>query len=305
MRVLVGIDGSSGSLAALEFAVRLLRPERDQLSLYYSPPPVYVRAAHDASGTTGELQSYLTQAVLEKARQQLPAAWQQATQVIVGEKNPRDGLLIAADEQRADIVVLGARGAGPLQQPTLGSVASYIVHHATIPVLIVRGVPLANGATMRVLLASDGSELSKHAADVLQRFSWPTGTIGQTITVAESTVEGRVPQWLVEQLDSEQLAALGMGYFAADEQEQALLRRETKAWYGTLPAIFEGRDPLIIPGHAADQILKAIDTNHSDLVVLGARRQGVIRRLLLGSVSEQVLTHAPCSVLIVHSHERP
>jgi nucleotide-binding universal stress UspA family protein len=43
------------------------------------------------------------------------------------------------------------------------------------------------------------------------------------------------------------------------------------------------------------------DVEHSgtDLVVLGARGLGGVRRLLLGSVSEAVLTHAACSVLIV------
>lgn len=305
MRALIGFDGSQGSLVALSLLVRLLAPGKDKLFLYYSPPPVYVRATHDASGTAGELQSHLATAVLAKAREQLPAAWQDAAQSIIGERPPREGLLIAADDVRADLMVLGARGAGPLQQPTLGSVARHVVHYATIPVLIVRGVPLRAGLPVRVLLASDGSELSRHAAETLNRFSWPTGTIGQTITVVESTAEGRIPEWVVEQLNSEQLAALGMGSFAGDEEEQARLRRETKLWHGTLPAIFEGREPLVVPGHAGDQILKAIDANHADLVVVGARRQGAVRRLLLGSVSECVLTHAPCSVLVIHEHDRP
>jgi nucleotide-binding universal stress UspA family protein len=305
MRALIGIDGSQGSLAALDFVVRLLTPDKDKLFLYYSPPPVYVRATHDASGTAGELQSHLATAVLDKARQQLPALWREAVQMIVGEKHPREGVLIAAEDRRADLIVLGARGAGPLQKPTLGSVVRHIVHHATIPVLIVRGVPLRAGLPVRVLLASDGSNVSRHASDILHRFSWPVGTSGHTITVAESTAEGRIPEWLVEQLDAEQLAALGMGYFAGEDEEQARLRRETKLWYGTLPAIFEGREPLVIAGHAGNQILKAIDSNGIDLVVVGARRQGAVRRLLLGSVSEFVLTHAPCSVLVVHGHERP
>jgi nucleotide-binding universal stress UspA family protein len=305
MRALVGIDGSRGSLAALDFVVRLLVPEKDKLLLYYSPPPVYVRATHDAIGTAGALQSHLAATVLDKARQELPAAWREGVQTIVGEKQPREGLLVAADERRADLIVLGARGAGPLQQPTLGSVARHIVHHATIPVLIVRGAPLRVGLPIRVLLASDGSEISHHAADILRRFPWPAGTTGRTITVAESTAEGRIPQWLVEQLNKDQLAALGMGYLAGDEEEQARLRRETKLWYGRLPVIFEGREPLVVAGDAGDQILKAVDADCIDLVVVGARRQGAVRRLLLGSVSEFVLTHAPCSVLVVHGHDRP
>jgi nucleotide-binding universal stress UspA family protein len=305
MRALIGIDGSQGSLVALDFVARLLTPEKDKLFLYYSPPPVYVRAAHDACGTAGALQSHLATAVLDKARQQLPTSWQAPAQSIIGEKQPREGILVAADEQRADLIVLGARGAGPLRQPTLGSVARHIIHYATIPVLIVRGVPLRVGLPIRVLLASDGSEISRHAADILHRFSWPAGSTGDAITVAESTAEGRIPGWLVEQLETEQLSALGMGSFAGNAEEQARLRRETSAWYGTLPAIFAGREPHIVAGHAPDQILKAIVSSQPDLVVVGARRQGAVRRLLLGSVSEYVVTHAPCSVLVVRGHERP
>jgi nucleotide-binding universal stress UspA family protein len=37
----------------------------------------------------------------------------------------------------------------------------------------------------------------------------------------------------------------------------------------------------------------------ADLVVVGSRGLGAVRRLLLGSVSEKVLQHAPCSVMIV------
>jgi nucleotide-binding universal stress UspA family protein len=62
---------------------------------------------------------------------------------------------------------------------------------------------------------------------------------------------------------------------------------------------------VITAGHAADQILKAVDAHGIDLVVVGARRQGAVRRLLLGSTSEYVLSHAPCSVLVVRGHERP
>jgi nucleotide-binding universal stress UspA family protein len=305
MRALIGIDGSQGSLAALDFVVRLMAPDKDEVVLYYSPPPVYVRAAHDASGTAGALQSQLAAAVRDKALQQLSASWPGKVQTIIGEKAPRDGVLIAADERRADLIVLGARGAGPLTQPTLGSVARHVVHHATTPVLIVRGSARPAGDAIQVLLASDGSEESRHASDILHHLSWPTGTRGRTITVAESTVEGRIPEWLVEQLTTEQLAALGIGYFAGDGQEEARLRREAKAWYGTLPAIFHGCEPLVVPGNAGDQILKAIDANRTDLIVVGARRQGTVRRLLLGSTSEYVLSHAPCSVLIVHGHERP
>jgi nucleotide-binding universal stress UspA family protein len=282
----------------------MLTAGKDQVFIYYSPPPVYVRATHDAAGTAGALQSYLTAAVFDKARQHLPAKLAEQTTTIVGSRDARQGLLVAADECRADLIVIGARGSGPLKQPTIGSLARHVVHEATIPVLVVRGL-VDLRKPLHVLLASDGSDVSQHAASILKRLSWPSGTTGHALTVLESTPEGTIPEWLVEQLTDEQLAALGMGYFARDEAEEARIREGAARWYGDLPSIFQGRDPLILPGHAGDQILKAIDAQGIDLVVVGARRQGAIRRWLLGSTSEFVLNHAPCSVLVVRGHELP
>ncbi len=302
MRVLIGVDGSPGSLAAAKFVGNMLTAGKDQVFIYYSPPPVYVRATHDASGTAGALQSYLTTAVFDRARQHLPATLAQQSTTIVGSRDARQGLLIAADECRADLIVIGARGSRPLKQPTIGSIARHVVHEATVPVLVVRGL-VDLRKPIHVLLAGDGSEVSHHASGILKAFSWPSGTTGHALTVLESTPEGKIPEWLVEQLTDEQLSALGMGSFARDEMEEARIRKEAAGWYGDLPAIFQGRDPLIAPGHVGDEILKAIDAHRIDLVVVGARRQGTLRRFLLGSTSEFVLNHAPCSVLIVRGHE--
>lgn len=55
----------------------------------------------------------------------------------------------------------------------------------------------------------------------------------------------------------------------------------------------------MLTGETADMIVRDVEHLGSDLVVLGARGLGAVRRLLLGNVSESVLTHAARSVLIV------
>jgi nucleotide-binding universal stress UspA family protein len=52
-------------------------------------------------------------------------------------------------------------------------------------------------------------------------------------------------------------------------------------------------------GQAAPSILGEAAKQPSDLIVVGARGLGTVKRLLLGSVSESVLRHASCPVLIV------
>lgn len=49
----------------------------------------------------------------------------------------------------------------------------------------------------------------------------------------------------------------------------------------------------------ADAIVKYAEKNGIDLIVIGNKGAGAITRFLIGSVSSQVVTHAPCSVLVV------
>lgn len=55
---------------------------------------------------------------------------------------------------------------------------------------------------------------------------------------------------------------------------------------------------LLLDGHPAEELLGALERLQPDLAVLGARGLGAVRRMLLGSVTERIAKHAPCSVLI-------
>jgi nucleotide-binding universal stress UspA family protein len=66
-----------------------------------------------------------------------------------------------------------------------------------------------------------------------------------------------------------------------------------------LPSCFTNEELILAEGRPAEEILKQVRERAIDLVVLGSRGSGSLKRLLLGSTSEQVLREAPCSVLIV------
>jgi nucleotide-binding universal stress UspA family protein len=55
----------------------------------------------------------------------------------------------------------------------------------------------------------------------------------------------------------------------------------------------------VIPGTAADEILRFVRERGHDLVVVGTHGRKGVQRLLLGSVAERVAREAPCSVLVV------
>lgn len=57
-----------------------------------------------------------------------------------------------------------------------------------------------------------------------------------------------------------------------------------------------------LEGEPADELLEAADTFAADLIVVGSVGLASNARFLLGSVASSVLHHAPCDVLVVHTH---
>jgi nucleotide-binding universal stress UspA family protein len=60
---------------------------------------------------------------------------------------------------------------------------------------------------------------------------------------------------------------------------------------------------LVWEGDPGDMIVSAAEAEHADMVVVGSHGRGAVGRLLLGSVSEHVVRHAPCPVLVVRPRD--
>ena len=59
----------------------------------------------------------------------------------------------------------------------------------------------------------------------------------------------------------------------------------------------------VLAGSAARAIVEEAENWHADLIVLGSHGHGFWKRTFVGTVSDQVLHHAPCSVLIIRQKE--
>ena len=304
MKVLIGVDGSPHGFAAARQAGEILSAERDQVTLFYSPPQV--RLAHDAAPEMiNRARAAIAEAVFDESKKHLPAAMHGALTTMTGTQPAKRGLITAADEMHADLIVVGATGAGPINDLLLGSVSKAVLHAAKAPVLVVREPPQAKGPGPRVLAAFDGSEASLDAVQMLGRFSWPPTTLGRLLTVIEPMFVGEIPPWLAHRVRGPDTEAMAQAWVKGHAEEKNARQAELKSLAEKLPEAFRHAPPIVAEGNAAEQILATIAAENSDLVVLGARGQGAWERMLIGSTAETVIAHAPCSVLVVRRHERP
>ena len=123
------------------------------------------------------------------------------------------------------------------------------------------------------------------------------------MTVYE-TYMGEVPEWLQETLVRESGLPAGERFEPFAEDKHRAVDQVT-GWCHDLPPSFRCEPAELVEGHAAHAILDRLKSKPYDLVIVGARRQGLLGRMLLGSTSYAVLNHASCSVLIVREHDKP
>ena len=133
-RIVVGVDGSDQSRAAMDWAVeesRLRAGEIQALTAWSFP---YVS---DSMGTAWDYEIFQkdAQAILEAELERVQDRGVAIAGRIV-EGNPASALIDASRE--ADLVVVGSRGHGGFTGMLLGSVSHQTIHHAHCPVLVIR-----------------------------------------------------------------------------------------------------------------------------------------------------------------------
>lgn len=297
MKVLIGVDGSANSFEAVRLAAKLLSPSKDSIALYYAPPHGWSPWGSRVDEATRRT---ISSAIMVEAKSHLPEAFGDGVHEIIENEDPRPGLLNAAKDWKADVLALGARGTGPVQRLLLGSVSRAVVHAATIPVLVARGtVERQTGDGMHVLLASKEARFSQRMASLLQDFTWPAGTQCCAATVIESMFPGALPAWLEDRPLDAETKVIAQAWLQEHEAERLAKTAAIEHFCEQLTSPCHDARPIVAEGNPIDQILRIIAQEEIDLVILSARKHGAVERWLLGSTSEAVLSHAPCSVLLV------
>ena len=143
---------------------------------------------------------------------------------------------------------------------------------------------------MKILLAIDGSTCSDAAVEEVARRPWPERTLVKVLTAWETPMAPTPEGW-----------ALPANYFK--EMDAALRKQGENIVNRAIQKLKANKallvDAVLTPGSPRPVILDEAESWGADLIVLGSHGYGRWKRLLLGSVSQAVVSHAKCSVEVV------
>ncbi len=286
MKVLLAVDGSDQSFEAVR-AVECLMPAHPLTVLYVLNLP---RLAYPTLGPNLDKELSVNvegamreegESIVNRAASLLPPH-HGTTETRMVEGKPADAILTVAKDIQADLIVLGARGLGQLQEHVIGSVSHRVMSHGSCPVFVVKS-PIRHLQRMLIPIADeeDGQEI----VNFLQTNPFrerPEVTVVHVVPFSE-------PVWPV-------------GAMIPEGFRQDMMSYGKKITNGVVeklgPLGYTARG-LAVLGSPAVAIAQEASASECDLILMRSHARRGISRFLLGSVSHGVMHHTGCSVLML------
>lgn len=198
-----------------------------------------------------------------------------------GEPHERIVKLAAAGSR--DLIVLGSSGHNLLENLLVGSVTRRVIGFTSKDILVVP--PQAAVGWEKILIATDGSAHSRQAADRALELAQLQGSQLLVVSVLDfpAGIRGVAP-----------VARLEFLKICENQVAEVVTRAEA------LKLQVEG---FIMEGVAYTAIAELAQEQQVNLIVMGSHGQTGLMRLLMGRVTERVIGHAPCPVLVVKGKE--
>ncbi len=282
--VLVCVDGSAASDAAVTWGAREAVMRGLPLTLMHAVPPVVVGwPVGQLYADMPEWQHDSARQVMEQARKTLSVSLGDSPAPEIRTEMVYSGVVPALIDASKDavMVVTGSQGLGGLGRLLLGSVTAGLLHYAHCPVAVIHydeGAVPDSGAP--VLLGIDGSPASE-AATALAFDEASRRGVGLVALHVWSDV-GVFP-------------ILGMDWHDREKEAQEILAERLAGWQEQYPDVRVERK--LYCDKPSQWLLK--ESERAQLVVVGNRGRGGFPGMLLGSVSSAVAQSARIPVIVV------
>ena len=143
MKIVIGVDDSPHSHAAVEFVRRMTRPQGSTIVVLSAVRPVvgahaepYVPAEPYLEQMSGDMVRFHQDTAASAERELQTTGLRTEAKILHGD--PRTALVEAARTERADLLVVGSHGRTGIAKLVMGSVAAYVVAHAPCSVMVVK-----------------------------------------------------------------------------------------------------------------------------------------------------------------------
>jgi nucleotide-binding universal stress UspA family protein len=280
--ILVGVDGSAESDAAIRWAIHEAVMRRAAMTLMHVVAPLA------ASWPMGPVYADITEWQRNNARHVLQQALKTVQATVSASQLPdlhTETLnssvvptLVRASANK-HMIVVGSRGSGALGRLLLGSVSTGLVHHASCPVAVIRPEP-ESSYDAPVLLGIDGSAASEAAT---------------ALAFDEASRRGVDLVALHAWSDAAVFPILGMDWHEYESQGHKTLSERLAGWQEHFPDVHVHR--RLVCDQPARWLTR--ESQHAQLVVVGSRGRGGFASTWLGSVSNAVAQSANVPVLVV------
>lgn len=277
-KILVAIDGSDSSIHALSESFKLATNEKSWITVT-SVVPSY----------EGDLSLVGVGDVLSSMRKPCEDALHEAERLaeaegaliktVCEEGKTYERIVDLAEAENCDLIVLGRRGLRRFEKALMGSVTARVIGYSHRDVLVVpRDTTIG---WQRILVATDGSRFSKIAVERAIDFAKSYGGELRVISIVDVPPEfyAEAPNAVDDMIDK----AKGYVKDIRTHSESA----------GVKSAGFVGE------GEAYQIITDTAKKENVNVIVMGSHGRTGLKRLLMGSVTEKVIGHAPCPVLVV------
>lgn len=268
-RILVATDGSAESedaFAAMMPIVRMDNPEVALLVVLESPEDSFLPPARVAKACSA-LRANGVNAHLE-----------------IREGKPAE--VIVRQAKKSDLIVLSTHGRSGLQRLRFGSVTEEVVRHAETPLLVTRP-GMAVRPWTRMVVALDGSPRGER---ILQEVI----PLARRLHAAVELVQAAMPP----------ITGTGVGDVPGVQiiDNPLPYLEGVRSWLAT-----QGVDASVqaLEGRAATQILRYVEEHPASLLCLSTHGRTGLSRVLMGSIAEEVMRHAPCPVLLLRNVPAP